>query len=100
MNVSDRVFARLFLAHGIALPKDTELRRLGGGQWARAHGRWSWALWSSSQPSQTIHGSQYPATELLKCKNWSIDQPNRVSEDLSIWPCNTCQKGEVGDCDA
>lgn len=98
MSVVEKIAKRLWEDHQIALPPDTELRRLGGGQWARAQGRWSWSLWSFVSPSQACYGSQYPATDLLRCKTWEIDKPNRFTPDLSIWPCVRCQQNSIGSC--
>lgn len=98
MTAIERISQRLAADHGIEIPEDTELRRLGGGQWARAQGRWSWSMWSPTSPTLAPYGSQYPATELLRCTAWEIDKPNRTSPDLSIWPCVTCQQHELGAC--
>lgn len=94
----EKIAARLFIHHDIVLPPDTELRRLGGGQWARAQGRWSWSLWSPTVPAQATYGSQYAATDLLKCQNWEVDTPRRITPDLSIWPCVACQQHGCGTC--
>lgn len=92
MSVSSRVVARLRDQHGVDLPADTYVRRLYSGWAMKANGAWSWSLWSNTDPSDRnlIYGSQWPATQLLRCKDWQIDPPTRNTPDRAIEPCKGC----------
>lgn len=84
---------RLATEHNITLPDDTELHRTRAGRWGLARGQWSWSLWSITMTDGL--GSQWTATDLLRCPEWSIEEPSRVSPDRSIYPCEACQKAET-----
>lgn len=92
-TISERVVARLREQHGLDLPADTHIRRLHSGWAMKAAGAWSWSLWSPTEPDKVSYGSQWAATDLLKCKHWQIDTPNRSTPDLAIEPCTDCRRG-------
>ena len=100
MKAIVRIRERMLVDHGIDLPVDTEIRRTHAGRAMKSAGAWSWSLWSPSSPRDANYGSHYPATELLKCRNWEIELDNYTSPDKSIDPCLRCQRGGLGACKA
>jgi hypothetical protein len=98
MSTIDRIRQRLLRVHGIDLPADTELRRTHAGRAMKSQGAWSWSLFSPSNARDANYGSHYPATDLLKCRNWEIELDNYTSPDKSIDPCVSCQHEGLGAC--
>lgn len=89
MSAAHRIRTRLAEEHGIEVPFDAELVRTYAGYWQRKEGAWSWSLWHPAD--RVTFGSQYPATELLRCPAWQVDPADRAP-DRSIYPCDDCQR--------
>lgn len=92
LSALDKIRERLATEHNITLPDDTELHRSRAGRSGLATGQWSWSLWSITMRDGL--GSQWTATDLLRCPSWIIDDASRVSPDRSIYPCTDCQRAE------
>lgn len=93
MATIDRIRKRLAEQHDITLPADTVLVRSYAGWAMKAAGAWSWSLWSRDLPRG--YGAQIPATDLLKCRHWTIDTSTL---DQSIDPCLRCLREGYGTC--
>ena len=67
MSTFDKIAARLLAEHDIVV---TDLHRCYHGYWQRAAGAWSWC---GRYGSMDI-GSQFPASEILKAKKWTVSK--------------------------
>lgn len=92
LSALDKIRERLATEHNINLPDDTELHRTRAGRSGLTTGQWSWSLWSMTMRDGL--GSQWTATDLLRCPSWTIDDPSQNNPDRSIYPCNACQRAD------